>query len=69
MVLNTNPLVNIKNTLDIQYVMKGGTLYDAMTLDEIWPKAVPYGPHYWVNADELQMNTKGVDTYDKPKKP
>ncbi len=69
MVLNTNPLDNIKNTLDIKYVMKGGTLYDAMTLDEIWPSVVPYGPHYWVNNDALQMNNKGTDTYDKPRKP
>ena len=51
MVLNTNPLDNIKNTLDMKYVMKGGKLYDAMSLDEIWPKAVPFGPYYWVNED------------------
>jgi hypothetical protein len=53
MVLNSNPLDNIKNTLDSKYVMKGGKLYDAMSLDEIWPKAVPFGPYYWVNDDML----------------
>ena len=66
MVLNTNPLDNIKNTMDIKFVMKGGKLYDGMTLDEIWPKAVPFGPAYWVNADALQMNTKPTTAYDKP---
>jgi hypothetical protein len=66
MVLNTNPLDNIKNTMDIKFVMKGGKLYDGMTLDEIWPKAVPFGPTYWVNADALQMNTKPTTAYDKP---
>ena len=68
-VLNTNPLENIRNTLDSKYVMKGGKLYDAMSLDEIWPKAVPFGPTYWVNDDMLQQNTKSVNTFDKPKKP
>jgi Tol biopolymer transport system component len=69
MVLNSNPLDNIRNTLDARYVMKGGHLYDAMSLDEIWPKAIPFGPYYWVNDDALQQNTKPIDIYDKPKKP
>jgi Tol biopolymer transport system component len=71
MVLNTNPLENIRNTTDAKYVMKGGKLYDAMTLDEVWPRAVPFGPMYWVNDDVLQQNTKSSTTFDKvpPKKP
>jgi Tol biopolymer transport system component len=69
MVLNSNPLDNIKNTLDMKYVMKGGTLYDAMSLDQVWPKVVPFGPYYWVNDDVLQQNTKSSTIFDKPKKP
>ena len=65
MVLNANPLDDIHNTLNMQYVMKGGVLYDAGTLDEIWPKRVPWGPYYWVNPDALQMNDKAVDVFDK----
>jgi imidazolonepropionase-like amidohydrolase len=38
MILNSNPLDNIRNTSDIQSVMKGGVLYDGMTLDELWPQ-------------------------------
>ena len=53
--MNTNPLDNIKITPDSTYVMKGGKLYDAMTLHQIWPKAVPFGPTYWVNDDVLQQ--------------
>jgi len=68
MVLNSNPLDNIKNTIDSKFVMKGGKLYDAMSLDEIWPKAVPFGPYYWVNEDVLQQNTKSTTTFDKPPK-
>src|SRR5688572_22480724 len=44
-VLNSNPLENIRNTLDMQYVMKGGVLYDAETLDEVWPERRPFGPY------------------------
>jgi hypothetical protein len=64
-VLNSNPIQNIRATADIQYVVKGGTLYDGMSLDQLWPKAVPFGPNYWVNEDMLQMNTKKSDTHDK----
>ena len=63
--LDANPLDDIHNTLNMQYVMKGGVLYDAGTLDEIWPKRVSWGPYYWVNPDALQMNDKSVDVFDK----
>lgn len=36
-ILNKNPLDNIRNTIEIQSVMKDGVLYDGNTLDEIWP--------------------------------
>jgi Tol biopolymer transport system component len=70
MILNSNPLENIRNTTDAKFVMKGGKLYDAMSLDQIWPKAVPFGPYYWVNDDMLQQNTKSTTAFDKvpPKK-
>ena len=38
-VLNSNPLDDLRNTVDIQYVMKDGRLYDGMTLDEVYPEA------------------------------
>lgn len=38
-ILNKNPLDDIRNTIEIQSVMKDGVLYDGNTLDEIWPKA------------------------------
>ena len=68
-VLNANPLDNIRATADARYVMKGGTLYDAMSLDQLWPRTVPFGPKYWVNEDALQSNAKGTDTFDRPKRP
>jgi hypothetical protein len=47
-VLERNPLEDIRNTNSVRYVMKNGRLYDGDTLDEIWPRQVtrPRGP--WV---------------------
>ena len=39
LVLNSNPLDDLRSTVDIRYVMKDGRLYDGMTLDEIHPEA------------------------------
>jgi hypothetical protein len=36
-VLNSNPLVEIRSTTDIKYVIKDGIVRDAQTLDEVWP--------------------------------
>ena len=48
LVLNENPLDDIRHTTDILYVMKDGVLYDAETLDEIWPDPKPYGAYPWL---------------------
>ena len=40
-ILNSNPLDDLRNTVDIRYVMKDGRLYDGMTLDEVYPDARP----------------------------
>ena len=37
-ILDKNPLDDIRNTLSIEYVMKDGRLYDGNTLNEIWPR-------------------------------
>lgn len=65
MVLNANPLDDIHNTANIAMVMKAGTLYDADTLDEIWPEKKPFGAYYWVNLDQLRNDNRPVDIYDK----
>ncbi|MCX5767494.1 MAG: amidohydrolase family protein [Gemmatimonadetes bacterium] len=69
MVLNSNPLDNIRNTMDIKWVMKGGTLYDGFSLDELWPRKQPFGDAYWVNADMLRNDVKASTVYDTPRKP
>jgi hypothetical protein len=46
--------------------MKAGVLYDAGTLDEIWPQRKPFGDYYWVNPDALRSDTRATDYWDKP---
>jgi len=38
LVLDANPLDNIRNSNTLKYVMKNGRLYDAGSLDEVWPR-------------------------------
>ncbi len=64
MILNSNPLDNIRNTADMKYVMKAGALYDAMTLDEIWPEQKPFGEHNWVKPDVLRGDSRPVNYWD-----
>jgi hypothetical protein len=59
-VLDGNPLDDIRQTRNIRYTMKGGILYDAMTLDEVWPAKTPYGAHWWVNPDALKADKKVI---------
>lgn len=46
-VLKKNPLDDIHNTMDIEYVMKDGELFAGDTLDEVWPRQKPLQPQWW----------------------
>jgi hypothetical protein len=50
LVLDANPLTNIRNSNTIRYVMKNGRLYDANTLDEIWPRQKK-ATFYWQTGE------------------
>ena len=49
-VLDKNPLSDIKNTTTIRFVMRDGHLYDANTLDEVWPKQKKLGYTWWTDG-------------------
>jgi hypothetical protein len=51
-VLDANPLENIRNSTSIRYVMKNGRLYEGDTLDEVWPRPRKAGPFYWQREGE-----------------
>jgi len=46
-ILNKNPLENIRNSKEIIYVMKNGRLFDGNTLDEVYPEKKPLGSFWW----------------------
>jgi Tol biopolymer transport system component len=64
-ILNSNPLENIRNTADIRWVMKAGVLYNADTLDEIWPEQKPYGAYPWIHRDAMRSDVRSVDYWDR----
>lgn len=53
LVLDADPLANIRNTNSIRFVMKGGRMYDASTLNEVWPTARVLPVQAWQNLDPV----------------
>jgi len=51
LVLDRNPLENIKHTNSIRYVMKNGELYEADTLNMVWPMAKPLPKQFWWDTE------------------
>lgn len=64
LVLNANPLDDIRATADIRFVMKGGVLYVAETLDQVWPEQRPFGPYPWLDDDALADDVRTVGHHD-----
>jgi imidazolonepropionase-like amidohydrolase/Tol biopolymer transport system component len=48
-VLDKNPLEDIRNTTAIRYVMKNGELFEGSTLNEIWPRQKQLPSMWWWN--------------------
>ena len=46
-ILDGNPLVNLRNTNTVRFVMKNGELYEADTLNTIWPAAKTLPKPFW----------------------
>ena len=60
-ILDKNPLENIRNTNTVSHVMKNGRLYDGNTLDEVYP-TVRKAPSF---AKEQQMPTTELPGVNK----
>jgi len=52
-VLDKNPLENIRNTESIRYTMINGRLYDADTMNEVGNYNTPRGKFYWETARNI----------------
>jgi Tol biopolymer transport system component/imidazolonepropionase-like amidohydrolase len=55
-ILDANPLDDLRNSRAIDRVMMNGRLYDGDTLDEVWPRTRTAGPFHW-HADPVLPNT------------
>jgi imidazolonepropionase-like amidohydrolase len=53
-VLDRDPLRDIRNTTSIRYVMKNGDLFDGDTLDQVWPTQRKLDRMYWWDNDPPQ---------------
>jgi imidazolonepropionase-like amidohydrolase len=51
LVLNSNPLDDIRNSRDLEYVVKNGVVYSADTLDEVWPTEKKFPEFFWKKDD------------------
>jgi len=46
-ILDADPLTNIRNTAAVRHVMKNGRLYEGATLNEVWPTARTLPSFHW----------------------
>jgi hypothetical protein len=60
-VLDANPLDDLRGTDDIHLVMKNGRLYDGDTLSEVWPRerALPEQPWHAFGPDGVSAGIRG----------
>lgn len=54
-ILDSNPLTDIKNTNTIRFVMKNGELFEGDTLNQLWPTPKPLGPQYWWGTEPREI--------------
>ena len=59
-ILNSNPLDDIRNSIDIDRVVINGRLYDGDTMDQQWPEQVPLPPFWWWDENDARYSTMPV---------
>jgi hypothetical protein len=51
LVVADDPLADLRNSVKLQYVMKNGRLYEADTLNEVWPRQRPFPTPPWQHQE------------------
>ena len=46
-VLNSDPMDDLRSTADLALVVKGGEVFEADTLNKLWPERQPLPPQWW----------------------
>jgi imidazolonepropionase-like amidohydrolase len=60
LILDRDPLADIGNTQSLRFVMKNGRLYDAATLDEVWPRRQPLKAQWFWNEAPPRLRQEGL---------
>lgn len=60
LILDKNPLTDIKNTNSIRYVMKNGRLYEGSSLDEVYPRQQKAPAFDWNKTAPGNMGLPGI---------
>ena len=58
-ILDENPLEDIRNTNTVRWVMKNGELYEGDTLTRIWPTRRELPPLWWWESEVGGVATCG----------
>ena len=58
-VLDRNPLNDLRNTNTVRFVMKNGRLFEGDSLAERWPEQSPAAGLYWQNDGTMPTRTTG----------
>lgn len=56
-VLDENPLENIRNSDKVRYVMVNGRIFDALTMDQIGNHPKPRQPYFWEKSGSMVPTT------------
>jgi len=60
-ILDKNPLDNLRNTNSITHVMKNGRLYDANSLNEVYPRKAKAKPYIWKSPKPQSLGLPGTN--------
>jgi imidazolonepropionase-like amidohydrolase len=51
-VLDRDPLIDVRNTDAIRFVVKGGVVYDAASMGQLWPERKALNTSCWQSDEE-----------------
>lgn len=61
LILNENPLEDLRNTNTINMVMKNGRLYNGDTLDQLYPQKIKSPPFEWNHVNPSKVKLPGTN--------
>lgn len=60
-ILDQDPRIDLSHTTALSHVMKGGVLYAADSLDEVWPEQQPLPTQWWWQSGPEQLTQEQIN--------